>query len=399
MSIAGNLRTMPFADLVQWLSSAMKTGTLVIDGTRYTKRIILRRGTLVTVSSDNPREMLGYYLVGWGYLTEDELQYLIEMQAHCRVMLGELVVQMGHLTRDDLAAVMRVKTEESLYDLMTWEEANFRFLDGELPERDFIELEIPVQRILLEGHRQRDERALFARRIPSAACVPVPLHQPLPTPPGEVGQAVVEQLDGERTIEEIALAARVPDFAVMRVVFVGLEGGWLRLETPTEIRRATPGWSHAPWNDALRDVEDRIDRDRLLDAYNLLSAAREKWGSEPEARRAFSATEGRLVERLDTSAISGRVILEPTARLDELLNLDCAPAEGFVLSRINGFYSVQEVLSQLPGGDLQNRIILHNLLRRGLAKIREERSVRRWKVPEGGGEPFEVGADDEPFEL
>lgn len=397
MSIAGNLRTMPFADLVQWLSSSLKSGTLVIDGRRYTKHIYFRRGTVVAVSSDNPREMLGYYLVGWGYLSEEELEYLIEMQQHCRVMLGELVVQLGHLNRDQLEAVMRVKTEETLYDLMSWEEGNFRFLDGELPDRGFLDLELPVHRFLLEGHRQRDERARFARRIPSPVAIPVPMRPPATEPRNEVEAIVIAAIDGERTVEDLALEARVPLFEVLRIVFEGLENGWLRLETPTDVRRRTPGHSHAPWHDALQEVDDLIERDRLLDAYHQLVALREKYGENREALRVFAAVESRIVAGLDSSAITGRVILEPSVRLDELLSLDCAPAEGFVLSRINGFYSVQEILSQLPGGDLQNRIILHNLLRRGLLKVREVRTVRRWRDRALEDEPFPV--DDEPFEL
>ena len=74
MTIAGNLRTMSLADLLQWLSASHKTGTLVVDGTSHTKRLIFRRGDIVAVSSDNPREMLGYYLVGWGYCSEEDLE-------------------------------------------------------------------------------------------------------------------------------------------------------------------------------------------------------------------------------------------------------------------------------------------------------------------------------------
>ena len=74
MAVSGNLRTMPFPDLMQWISVSRKTGTLVIKGQRYTKKILFQTGLVSAVTSNNPREHLGYYLVGWGILTEEEFQ-------------------------------------------------------------------------------------------------------------------------------------------------------------------------------------------------------------------------------------------------------------------------------------------------------------------------------------
>jgi len=399
VSIAGNLRTMPFADLVQWLSNSFKSGTLVIDGPRYTKRIYIRRGAVVAVASDNPREMLGYYLVGWGYLTEEELHYLIEMQDHFKVMLGELVVQMGHLSREDMDHMIRVKTEESIYDLMLWDEGNFRFLEGELPERDFLEMQLPVHHFLLEGHRQRDERARFVRRIPSPDWVPLVTAPLNPRQFTKDEQAILEAIDGQRSIAEIALVARVREFDVLAVVFQGLEEGHMHLAEPSQEIRSTPGHSHAPWHETVHDIEDRVERNRLFDALQLLAAIRDKYSGNSEADAFVTATEARIGDRLHASQPFDRVILEPCAGLAELMNLDCAPAEGFVLSRINGFYSVLEVLSQLPGSELQNRAILHNLLRRGLVKVREARSVRRYRNASGVDETFEIDEEGDPFEL
>ncbi len=390
---------MPFADLVQWLSNSFKTGTLVIDGPRYTTRIYFRRGSVVAVASDNPREMLGYYLVGWGYLTEEELQYLIEMQDHFKVMLGELVVQMGHLGRPEIDHLIRIKTEETIYDLMLWDEGNFRFLEGELPERDFLELQLPVHQFLLEGHRQRDERVRFSTVIPSSGHVPVMLETPEPGKLNVVEQAIFEAIDGTRSIEEIALTVRVPEFDVLGFVFHGLESGRVRLEGPSDEVRSTPGHSHAPWHDAVHEIEDRVERDRLFDALQMLAAIRDKYPESPDVGAFVAATEERIDDRLHSSQLSDRVVLEPTAGLSELMNLDCAPAEGFVLSRINGFYSVREVLRQLPGSELQNRAILHNLLRRELVKVSETRSVRRYRATATAEELPAVETDDDPFQF
>ena len=73
--------------MMQWLASAEKTGALIVDGPNYTKKLYFRQGNVLAAASDNPREMLGYYLVGWGYCSEDDLRHMVEMQDHYGVML------------------------------------------------------------------------------------------------------------------------------------------------------------------------------------------------------------------------------------------------------------------------------------------------------------------------
>ncbi len=393
MTIAGNLRTMGFSDLMQWLSASNKTGVLVIDGATYTKKVFFRRGNVVAVASDNPREMLGYYLVGWGYCSEDDLQYIIEMQDHFRVMLGELAVKLGHLDTDQLDEVLRVKTEETIFDLILWDEGEFRFIEGELPERDFLDVDLPVSTFLFEGFRQRDERARMAQLVPDARHVPVPVSAPDDIDDRE--QRILAAIDGTRSIERLALECRLPEFDVISAVHRGIVGGWIRILPPRDTDTAVPGASLAPWMDALREVDDRFRRGRLLDGLKLLATLEERVAGRSDAERAVERMKVRLEHTLDEEPIAPGSTLEPVVTIDELVNLDCDPAEGFVLSRITGRYTVDDVLNQLPGSRLLNRTIVHNLIRRGLVKVRAATAVRRYRtvqdvhhVADQGDEPF-----------
>ena len=49
---------MPLTDLLQWIGSARKTGTLAVRGARHTKRIYLKEGRIISSSSDDPTEQL-----------------------------------------------------------------------------------------------------------------------------------------------------------------------------------------------------------------------------------------------------------------------------------------------------------------------------------------------------
>jgi hypothetical protein len=323
--------------------------------------------------------MLGYYLVGWRYLTEELLQYLIEMQEHFNIMLGELAVKLGHMTRKELERVIRVKTEESIFDLIRWEEGNFRFLEGQLPERDFIRVDLTPSSFLLEGFRQRDETLRMSRVVPSSRHVPVPL--------GELGKtdgyegAILQAIDGVRNIEDLALWCRVPMFTVASVVYERHNKGLLRVDPPADEKekRRIPGQSEPVWQDLSDEIEELIERDRLLDALQMAEALKTKFKDRPQAVQRAAEVEYQVAHALDEGPLKGDSTLEPAAQPEELIKLDCAPAEGFVLSRINSIYTVREVLSQLPGSELQNKAILHNLWRRGLVKARDATGVKLYR--------------------
>jgi len=378
VTIAGNLRTMSLADIMQWLSSNTKTGTFFVDGPRYTKKILFRRGDVVGVASDNPREMLGYFLVGWGYCTEDELRNLIEMQEHLRVMLGELAVNLGHLTHQELEKLLIVKTREAIFDLITWDHGEFRFADSELPDRAFLGVQLPVMTFLFEGFRQRDERLRMRTVIPDGEHIPI-----LIAPPDGLDQesmTILHQMDGRQSIADIALANRLAEFDVLKLTYSCVQSGLVQVQPPTG-QSEVPGHSASPWLHCEQEVRDLVDRGRLLDALKLVNSVREK------SDRAQGWSDGMfhlLESTMAETQVADADILETAVELADLVNLECDPAEGFVLSRVNGAYSMEDILKQLPGSALNNRIIIHNLLRRGLVKARSATSVRVFR-----DEPFD----------
>ena len=73
MSISGNLETMELAELLQWVASSGKTGTLVIGRPEVQKRIFFEDGRIIATGSTDPKEQLGHFLVSHGYITETEL--------------------------------------------------------------------------------------------------------------------------------------------------------------------------------------------------------------------------------------------------------------------------------------------------------------------------------------
>jgi hypothetical protein len=172
MAIAGNLRTMQLSELLQWLSAGLKTGTLVVRGAPGEKRIYFDNGRVTSSSSTLEREHLGRFLVGFGFITEEELIRALEVQQESRILLGKILVMIGAIKEEELANLVRLKAAETIYDMFLWTEGSFAFIDGEIPSLPMVPISSDVTGIVMEGLRRYDEWQRIKTRIPTMRAIP-----------------------------------------------------------------------------------------------------------------------------------------------------------------------------------------------------------------------------------
>jgi hypothetical protein len=366
MTISGNLRTMPFADLLQWVSQSRKTGTLAIEGDPYNKKIYFRNGLVVATSSESPTEFLGYYLVGWGHVGDDELQELLDMQEQYNTLLGELLVIIGHLSRDDLMHILQVKTEETIYDLFMWDHGDFRFLENILPAKKFQPLNLPVDMIILEGVRRRDEWIRCAESIADVTWVPKLVRAVDVRQIGQTELGILREINNVNSIEKIALNCRIATFHVMYFVFQGLKHGLFEIRPPDEGESEIPGFSSRAWRTLIHEAELLLEGGDLGGAYQRLGDIREKYGNHREVNELASGLEGTIRTAVDSLDLEDSVVLKLAIPASDLTNVQCTPEEGFLLSRINGSYKLGEILAMVPGSNLDKRVMIASLVRREL---------------------------------
>lgn len=232
MGISGNLKTMVLAELLQWLSMGQKTGTLKIDSKKVTKRIFFERGIIISSSSTDPNEYLGRFLVNHGYIPEERVNAAIARQKETKQLLGSLLIEMGDISEDDLNQMLRLKAEESIYDVFTFEEAAFEFFDNELPAEHFIRMELDVQWIVLEGTRRTDEWNRIKEVVSSPLCVPVLMLDPAQTDLEETDKRILEWIDDDRTVEEISQGAQISLFQVSGTIASAAKLGYVKVVRP-----------------------------------------------------------------------------------------------------------------------------------------------------------------------
>jgi hypothetical protein len=379
MGIVGNLKTMQLEELLQWLSLSKKTGTLEINHDKLGKKIYFRDGLIVSSSSNRPEEYLGHFLVSHGLITEAALSESIDLQEKTHVLLGKILVTKGWLTEEDLHRMLRLKTEESIYDVFYWEEGDFRFLDDLLPESAMVPMSLDVTGILMEGVQRVDEFRRIRKLIPNQTAIPVVIAE-LNVEELDAGERqILELVDDERTVEEIRLQTHSSEFHVCRVLYRQWQEGRLKVVKP-RLRDATgavptlaaaPGGGGPPTAASLVEAaRGFLTQERFDAALRHLRAAR---SLEPENQAVgdlLSQTEKNIRDAVESSGVTLSSIPQLAVSFEQLTSSKISPQEGFMLTRINGSYDIQSILKITPMPQLDALLVFWKLSKEGYVTLK-----------------------------
>ncbi len=366
MSLKGDLRTMPLPDVLQWAGSGRKTGSLHVERRSIEKRIALRDGNIVSSWSNDPRESLGQFLIRLRLLTEEQLFRALLKQEEKGRLLGSVLVTDGLLSEDGLKRALKVKAEETLYDLFLWPAGLFEFHDGQLPENVLITFESPVTPVILEGIRRVDEWQRILQVFPTMETT-FKASSPLPADATELDRQLVALATAGRSLAEMSLELRRSDFEAAALAFDLHARGHLVVDKVAPASQASDPvgaiqallalayqrLSEKRFDGALKAYEDVLALDRLHQhAKKGLLATRE--ARDRERQRQAIARDGVPTIAVDLPTLTRQ-------------NLD--PHEGFVLSRVNGQWDVQSILKLCPMTEDEALLIFARLLDRGLIRL------------------------------
>jgi hypothetical protein len=373
VGISGNLKTMQLSELLQWLALGQKTGTLLIEGHGVKKRLFFRNGRVIFTSSSDCREYLGQFLVSHGYITEDELKKAMEVQEESKILLGRILLMINAISETDLLRLMRRKAEESIYDVFLWEDGNFEFVDGEQPDLKMVPLSLDLTGIVLEGLQRYDEWKRIRERVPDSSVIPMIL-QPLNLDAlGERERLIVPHIDGQRSIEEVALQTHNPEFAVARFVYEGLTSGAMALAGSVPRRAAAVAAGSVSVDTEVDHFLQRGKASLKEDpqaAYRMFKVASDLAPGDGRAAEAVRDAEREIRAALEKDGVTGDKVPELAIAIPELTERTFSPHEGFVLSRINGQWDVKSVMKISPIKELEVLMIFQRLWKDG---------VIRWK--------------------
>lgn len=389
MALQGSLQTMSVPDLLQFLAVGRKTGLLKFSHGKVAKGIYFESGVIVGSSTNDPREYLGQVLIHYGKITEEQLQAAMEVQRHegqslksqvpgdseekgdvtppvVKRRLGQVLIDSGIVSEAEVIEVLEIRTLDIIYDLFIWKVGTFEFCAaGPLPA-DFTRVHVEPNRVIMEGVYRSDELARYQTLIPSDRSV-MELGSGWTSSLGlgQTTRQLLYFLEKRMSVAEISYNMHSSPFEVYGQLYELVQKGLARVsgELP-EAEELPPALPDTP-DDMVTIASRELDQGNGEKALSIIHAVLEGEPNNAAAHALLVKAEQKFIDRM-YNEISPAGVPKIVIGTDELANKEIGPQEGFMLSRINGEWDVQSILSICPFREADSLGMIKKLLDKGI---------------------------------
>lgn len=370
MAIQGTLKTMSLTDLLQFLAAGRKSGTLKFDRGNISKQVYFENGMIVGSKSNDPREYLGQVLMHYGKVDENQLQAAREIQRKSGARLGEVLVQQGFLTENEVLEILKTRTLDAIYDLFVWNEGDFEFYDDEPLPADLIVIEVEPTNVIMEGIYRLDELARYRTLVPSDRSV-------IELGPGwtsslKLGKEyrrILYFVEKRMSVAEICYHMHASAFHVYGQLYTLIAEGVARVggELPEESMPKVAAVEDLPESvqEMVWSAQKKLDTDPEA-ALAIVQKALEQQPNNTDAQDLLLVAEDRYVKHVFANDLLPQAVPQLLVAPSDLQLQQIDPQEGFVLSRINGSWDIQSILSICPFREADCLRMIRDLLKRGI---------------------------------
>jgi hypothetical protein len=371
MAIHGTLKTMSLTDLLQFLAAGRKTGTLKFDREKITKQIFFQNGLIVGSKSNDPKEYLGQLLLHYGKLDEVQLQIAREIQRKSGGKLGEVVVAQGFISDADVLEVLKTQTLDAIYDLFMWEEGHFEFYDDEHLPDDLTRIEVEPTTVIMEGIYRIDELARYRTLVPSdRSILELGAGWTSSLSLGKELRLILYFVEKRMSVAEICYNMHASAFHVYGQLYDLINKGFARVAGEIAESSVVPAVEMEDLPESVpellftarRDLDDNNPEGALL----LIQRVLQEDPKNLEGQNLLRTAEEKLIKLLFETELPPHAVPQLLVTPDDLNAQQLGPQEGFVLSRINGEWDIESILSICPFRDADCLRMIKKLLERGI---------------------------------
>ncbi len=300
-TIEGNLERIDLASVLQVLQSNGSEGILELQDGEDVVELFYCNSFGVTLARSGVAlgEALLSRLLHQSVVTHEQYDHALSECGNSASNAVDVIHEMDIVDEIKLVDCLRECIEEEVYQLFFLKDATFRFHPEAFEPLDhwgiatLDPLGIPLDRVVLEAARRIDEWAILCKKIPNLeiifdVCAERVEEMGAPSP--WMQKLVLELVDGQRNLEEVAGLSSLSEYEVCRTVDQLAESGWI---VPLQL------------GDLIRHGERQLKRNQVDLAIKYLSTALECGGADA---RIFELM-ARALEKLDdhTAAAENRV--------------------------------------------------------------------------------------------
>jgi hypothetical protein len=369
MAIKGSLNTMSVSDLLQFLAVGQKTGLLTLSHVKVIKGIYFEDGLIVGSSTNAPSEYLGQVLLHYGKIDEPQLQAAMESQRKNKRRLGQILVDQGVISAAEVKKILELRTLEIIYDLFLWKEGQFEFYVEDPLPADFTRVHVEVTKVIMEGIYRADELKRYQTLIPSERSV-MELASGWTSSLGE-GKEIRQLLyflEKRMSVAEICYNMHSSTFEIYGQLFDLVQKGVANVagelpEIPDPVNQVVD--LPEAISDWLLLAREELNNNNTEKALSIVHTALRREPKNTAAQALLVDAEKKFIEEV-YKKISPNGVPRIVITMEELSKREIEPQEGFVLSRINGEWDIQSILSICPFREADSLRMIKKLCETGI---------------------------------
>jgi hypothetical protein len=213
-------------DVINMLHAGRWQGSFHVLTGEIRKTLMLKDGDIVGAVSTSKSDRLGELLCAHGLITREALNAVLE-EVGGPQRLGAALISKGLLTPHQLYSFLNLQVKEIFYSLLLLDEGQFYFKHRDLDEPAWRQLRLNTSSLMLDGMRRVDEMQYFREKIPSTKVV-FEKGEIRDLSLEEVDRHILEQIDGNKDLAQVARSLHVTEYDVTRTAFRLLQAGIIR---------------------------------------------------------------------------------------------------------------------------------------------------------------------------
>jgi hypothetical protein len=283
--------------------------------------------------------------------------------------LGQILVADGILTDAQVSQLLEIRTLDIIYDLFLWKEGHFEFVSEGPLSPDFTRVHVEANRVVMEGIHRADEMARFRTLIPSdRTLLELGAGWTSSLPAGKATRQLLYFLEKRMSVAEICYNMHSSAFEVYAQLFELVKDGVVHVvgelpETPDPVSQM-PDLPDAA-ADLLLLARSELNNDEAEKSLSIIHTVLGRDPKNTAAHTLLAEAEKKFIDRV-YAEISPSGVPKVLVQLEDLANKEIGSQEGFVLSRINGVWDIQSILSICPFREADSLSLIKKLWDNGI---------------------------------
>jgi hypothetical protein len=378
--LSGDFSTMPAKDVVHYLGNRRVSGTLRVHRGGVFKELTVSDGSVISASSNQPREYLGQFLINMGHLTEDQLSRAFEAQRETDFMLGKVLVMKGLVPEPTVLNMLSLKFREMLLDAFQWPDGEFEFEAREVAPSAGLDVRVDLLDIHREGEFRETAWQAIRAVFPSGKARLTVDERRLPDPrqPGSIDEKIVQLAKEGLTIDEMALALHASDFYLYQRLYALYRREAVKVREDSALA-PEPALEKPPLEHQIlgseSSVEEVLQAARMfLEDYNyrdgeVLARRAHEMAPSSETAELLKAAEEGLLESLRLVLMDPPQVPSLLVPQAQLKTMQLSAPERYLLSRIDGKRDVAAIVRVSPLHELDALKYFQGFLDSGFVRL------------------------------